>query len=207
MADQYRVLYTKISQLRRGQPHTILSISSPVKGEGKTVTAFNLAIVMARDFGKKTLLIEGDLKSPMLSRYLQTKLNEGLVDVLLERRDLRSTLVNLGHDNLSVLPAGKSLPNSSTLLSSARMRGLIGTLREQYDIILIDSPPILPLPDMNIFEELVDSIILVVRAESTPRDALVRAIHSLATRKLLGIVLNDMRRPPARYYRYDYKSA
>lgn len=207
MADQYRVLYTRISQLSRGQSHTVLAISSPVKSEGKTVTALNLAIVMARDFGKKTLLIEGDLKSPMLSHYLETKWTEGLVDVLLERSDLHCILVGVGHDNLSVLPAGKSLQNSSTLLSSPRMKGLIGTLREQYDIILIDSPPILPLPDMNIFEELVDSIILVVRAESTPRDAFVRAIDSLATQKLGGIVLNDVRRPPARYYRYDYTQA
>jgi polysaccharide chain length determinant protein (PEP-CTERM system associated) len=205
IADQYRVLYTKISHLTKGEAHTVFAISSPVKGEGKTVTALNLGVVTAKDFGRRTLLIEGDFKNPMLSRYLNIKSHHGLIDVLLNNNDIHSTLVPTGHDNLSVLPAGRSLQNSSALLSSPQMKDLIAKLRELYDVILIDSPPILPLPDMNIFEEVVDNIILVVRAESTTRDALVTAMDSLATQKLVGIVLNDVRRPLPEYYRYRYR--
>lgn len=205
MTDQYRVLYTKINQLSRKEAHTVFAISSPIKGEGKTMTALNLAIVTARDFGKKTLLMEGDLKKPMLSYYLNIQSHEGLVDVLLERSDLHSTLMSIGHDNLSVLPAGKRLQNSCTLLSSQQMKDLIKTLKDLFNVIFIDSPPILPLPDMNIFEEVVDSIILVVRAESTPKTTLITAIDSLATQKLLGVVLNDAKQPLASYYRYTYQ--
>jgi polysaccharide biosynthesis transport protein len=204
IADQYRVLYTKVKQLIKEETHTIFAISSPVKGEGKSVTTLNLGIVTARDFGKRTLLIEGDFKNPSLSRYLNIKSDNGLIDVLLNNSDVHSSLVSTGHDKLCLLPAGGSLQNSSALLGSPQMKDLIAKLRELYDVILIDSPPILPLPDMNIFEEMVDSIILVVRAESTTRNALVTAMDSLATHKLLGIVLNDVRGPLPEYYRYTY---
>jgi len=207
MTEQYRILFAKINQLTKGEEHPIIAISSPIQGEGKTVTALNLAIVAARDFGKKTLLIEGDFKNPRLSRSINAKLHVGLSDILLDKSDLHSTLLVSGHGKLSVLPAGTSIQNSLTLLNSPRLKELLGTLKEIYDIILIDSPPILPLPDMHIFEELVDSIVLVVRAESTPKDALVMALDSLATDKLLGIILNDVKQPLGRYYRYDHKQA
>ena len=111
-------------------------------------------------------------------------------------------IIPFADDNLSLLPAVKRVRNSSGLLSSQRMRDLLETLREQYDFILIDAPPILPLSDMQIFEEVVDGILLVVRAEKTPRDALLRAIHALRTDKIAGIVLNDVQQPLPEAYRY-----
>jgi Mrp family chromosome partitioning ATPase len=113
-------------------------------------------------------------------------------------------MVNFGHENLSILPASKDIPNSSGLLSSPEVVGLIQLFREQYDYVLIDSPPILPLSDMNMIADMVDGIILVIRAEKTHQDAVRQAIDSLATDKLIGIVLNDVRPPFLRKYRYDY---
>ena len=193
------MLYNKISGLIEQKTKKVFAISSAMPGDGKTVTALNLAIVIARDFGKKTLLLEGDFRKPSLAPYLKIELEEGLVDLLLSKTDMRSslipfadTLIPFADDHLSVLPAVKSVRNSIGLLSSQRLQELLETVKKQYEVILIDAPPILPLADMGLFEKVVDGIVLVVRAERTPRNALVRAIDTLSTDKLVGIVLNDM---------------
>lgn len=204
LTDQYRILYARIHQFNKKQSHKVFAVSSAVQDEGKTITALNLAVVMARDFGKKTLLIEGDCKHPSIPNYLRRQFSIGLVDVLSHKKDVQSAMVNFAHDNLSILPAAKNVQNSSSLLSSPEMVDLIKTLRERYDYVLIDSPPILPLSDMNMFADMVDGIILVVRAERTPRGAVLEAMDSLGTDKLIGIVLNDVRPPFLRDYRYEY---
>ena len=84
------------------------------------------------------------------------------------------------------------------------MRDLLEILKDQYDLILIDAPPVLPLSDMNVFEEMVDGIIMMVRAERTPQGALLKAIETLGTEKIIGFVLNDVREILPRYYRYSY---
>jgi succinoglycan biosynthesis transport protein ExoP len=212
ITEQYRMLYTKISGLIEQKTKKVFAISSAMPGDGKTVTALNLAVVIARDFGKKTLLLEGDFRKPSLAVYLKMELEEGLVDLLLSNTDMRSnlipfadTLIPFADDHLSVLPAVKSVQNSIELVSSRRIQELIETVKEQYDVILIDAPPILPLADMSMFEKVVDGIVLVVRAERTPRNALVRAIDTLATDKLVGVVLNDTQPlRPLSYYPYPY---
>jgi polysaccharide biosynthesis transport protein len=126
------------------------------------------------------------------------------MDVLLNQADLASSLVNFGHPNLAVLPVGPSAKNSATILSSQEFANILTRLREQYELILIDSPPILSLPDMPIIEQLVDAILLVVRAEMTPKDAVTMGIHSLATQKLLGIIFNGVQSSTSSYYRRVY---
>ncbi len=212
IAEQYRILYTKINDLSKGNAHKIFAITSAVQNEGKTVTALNLAVVMAKDFGKRTLVLEGDFRRPNIPLYLNVDLEEGLVDILSSKSNFQSTMVPVANtlvpfadDNLAVLPAVHRTQSSTSLLSSPRMRDLFDVLREQYDFILIDSPPILPLSDMNIFEEVVDGIVMIVRAESTTRDTVTKALETLGTDKVLGIVLNDVRQAPFAYYRYNYK--
>jgi len=212
VAEQYRILYTKINDLSKENAHKIFAITSALQNEGKTVTALNLAVVMAKDFGKRTLVLEGDFRRPSIPLYLKVDLEEGLVDILSSKSDFQSTMVPVANtlvpfadDNLAVLPAVRRTQSSTSLLSSPRMRDLFDVLREQYDFILIDSPPILPLSDMNIFEEVVDGIVMIVRAESTTRGTVTKALETLGTDKVLGIVLNDVRQAPFSYYRYDYK--
>jgi polysaccharide chain length determinant protein (PEP-CTERM system associated) len=197
--EQYRVLYAKMSELSTAQGHKVFAISSALPGEGKTITALNLAVVMARDFGKKTLLLEGDLRNPAISRYLNIELGSGLVDILSSKTSAEATLVPVAEtlvpfadEHLAVLPAVKSTRNASGLLSSQRMRHLLSLLKFRSDFILIDTPPVLPLSDMQIFAEVVDGILLVVRAEQTPRAALQQAIQVLGAEKLVGIILNDV---------------
>lgn len=212
IAEQYRVLYTKIHDLRQENTHKIFAITSALQNEGKTVTALNLAVVMARDFGKRTLVLEGDFRRPSIPLYLKVDLEEGLVDILSSKSDLQPTLVPVANtlvpfadNNLAVLPAVRRTQSSTSLLRSPRMRELFGLLREQYDFILIDSPPILPLAEMNIFEEIVDGIVLIVRAESTTRDTVMKALDTLGSDKVLGIVLNDVHQAPFSHYRYNDK--
>jgi succinoglycan biosynthesis transport protein ExoP len=207
IAEQYRLLYTRIMHATAGKPQTIFAISSAIKGEGKTTTSLNLALTASRDFGKQTLLIEGDFKNPSFRAYLGLDTPVSLMEVILNQADLASSLINFGHSNLSVLPFGHNTKNSARLLSSQEFSNILARLRERYELILIDCPPILSLPDMPIIEQLVDATLLVVRAEMTPKDAVVTGIHSLATQKLLGIIFNGMRSSRPSYYRRVYSRA
>jgi polysaccharide biosynthesis transport protein len=204
IAEQYRLLYTRIMAATTGKPQTIFSISSAIEGEGKTITSLNLALTAARDFGKRTLLIEGDFKHPTFHKYLGLYRPSSLVDVLLNQADIPSSLINFEHPNLAVLPFGHSVKNSVTMLSSQEFSDMLIRLREHYELILIDSPPILSLPDMVIMEQLVDAILLVVRAGMTPRDAVVKGIQSLAAQKILGIIFNGVQSSMSSYYRRGY---
>lgn len=212
VAEQYRILYTKLNDFSKEKGGKIFAITSALQSEGKTVTALNLAVVMAKDFGKKTLVLEGDFRRPTIPLYLKVELEEGLVDILSSKSDMQTTMVPVANtlvpfadDNLAVLPAVRRTQNSSLLLSSQRMRDLFDMLREQYDFILIDAPPILPLSDMNIFEEVVDGILLVIRADSTPRGAITKAVDAIGSAKIIGVVLNDVRHNLASYYHYGYR--
>jgi polysaccharide chain length determinant protein (PEP-CTERM system associated) len=210
VTEQYRILYTRIESLRRDKAQQIFAISSAIPGEGKTITTLNLAVVMARDFGRKTLVLEGDFRRPAMSSYLDTEVHSGLVDVLLNGTNgathtPMATIPSLpfANQHLAILPAAKSVGNSSGLLSSKCMHDLLQLLKEQYEVILIDAPPVLSLSDMNIFQEVVDGIILVVRAESTRRDDVAKAVEALGREKLVGFVLNDVQQPLPRYYQYS----
>jgi polysaccharide biosynthesis transport protein len=210
IAEQYRLLYTKITHFSKGSVHKIFAITSALQNEGKTVTALNLAVVMAKDFGKRTLVLEGDFHRPSISLYLQVDPQEGLVDILSSQADLRSTMVPIANtlvpfadDNLAVLPAVRRTQRSTSLLRSPCLRDLCDVLRAQYEFVLIDCPPILLLSDMLIFAEMVDGIIMIVRAESTTNDTFTKALDTLGTDKVLGIVLNDVPQAPLAYYRYN----
>ena len=214
ITEQYRILYTKIDDINEKSGGNIFAITSSIRGEGKTMSALNLAVVMARDFGKKTLLLEGDFKTPSLIRFIKQELQSDLVDVLLSKKHIQhtsipfsDTLIPFADDNLSILPAAKSVSNSSGLVSSQSMKALLNVLKEQYDFVLIDTPPILPLSDMNVFAEVVDGIIIVVRAERTPKGALVKALDTLASEKIIGFVLTDVRQSLPKYYQYTYNSS
>ena len=204
IAEQYRLLYTRIIAATAGKPQTVFAISSAIEGEGKTLTSLNLALTAARDFGRQTLVIEGDFRHPTFRTYLGINSPVNLMDVLLNKANLPSSLITFDHPNLTILPFGPSIKNSATILSSQEFVDLLIRLRERYELIIIDSPPILSLPDMPIIEQLADAILLVVRANTTPRDAVVKGIQSLGTQKLLGIIFNRVQSSISSYYRRGY---
>ena len=204
VTEQYRVLFTKMCQVFKNEEHKLVAVSSAVKGEGKTITSLNLAAVMAKDFIQRTLLIEGDFKKPDLRSYIPIKKGKGLVDVLLGKAELQECLIPALFENLSFLPAGGKFENSSRLLKMVKMKEILHQASKDFDFVIIDSPPVLSLADMNIFSGLVDGILLVVRAGKTPRDLVRKAIEGLPKEKILGIILNDIEQSFSMGYGYPY---
>ncbi len=204
-AEQYRVLYTRLEQTRSRKSSKAFAVTSAVKGEGKTVTSFNLAYVMAKEFRNKVILVECDLRNPTIrSSYLDSENQYGLVDVLKGDVELEDAIVQLESTELYILPVRQNVKNSSELLSSQHMKELLKTLKKRFDYVLIDSPPILPMADINILSRMVDGLLLVVRAGKTPKDLVKKAVNSITGGKFVGIVLNGADTPLGRYGWYEY---
>lgn len=191
VAERYRILYTRFEQISLRNSFKTFAITSAVKGEGKTTTSLNLSYMMAAEFGKKVLLMESDFRNPSISStYLKMGRQSGLVDVLKGEADLKTAITRYEDTSLYFLPARCSVKNSSTLLDSANMNRILEKVKADFDYIIVDSPPIIPLVDMNILSRAVDAIMLVVRAGSTPKDIVKKAVNSLPKKNVAGVVLN-----------------
>ncbi len=199
-AEQYRILYTKVEHLSLNKSIKVFAITSAVKGEGKSVTSFNLAYVIAKEFGKKVVLVECDFRNPSITSQLLDMGEYGLVDVIEEQADLKDAIKRLEGSNLYLLPAGKKVNNAPEVIHSKRLSTIINTLKAEYDYVIIDSPPILPLADVNILTKIVDGLLLVVRAGKTPKDIVIKAVNSVSQDDILGIILNGTEPSLNRYY-------
>jgi capsular exopolysaccharide synthesis family protein len=204
-AEQYRSLRTRIKRAENGRALRAIVITSPNKGDGKSVTAANLAITMAQEFQQRVLLIDADVRRPAIRDLFGLADGPGLVDVLIGAVDLNQALVQLPEHNLTVLPAGTTPTHPAELLGSAAMRRVLDTLRTRYDRILIDMPPVAPLADLHIVAPMADGLLMIVRAGVTPKPAIERALAGLETSKVLGLVLNESGGPQdADYNGYGY---
>lgn len=205
MTEQYRILYTRIEEILSSSSYKCFAVTSAVKGEGKTFTSMNMAYLIAHEFKKKVLLIEGDFKNPSVSSYFLPGLpTTGLIDVVRGTAELNDSVLQVKNSNLYILPAGGRVKNSAEFLSSSRMYKILSTLKAEFDIIIIDSPPILSLADMNILSKLVDGVLMVVRAGETPKDIVLKAVNSLSSGKIIGVILNGAERSMKKYERYYY---
>lgn len=206
-AEAFRTLRTNLRFVdAANHPRTIVMTSS-LAGEGKTTTTANLALVIA-DTGASVCLVEGDLRRPRLLQYLGMEGGVGLTDVLIDRVELGEVLQPFGKRKLAVLGAGAIPPNPSELLSSAAMRTTLATLRERFDYVLIDAPPLLPVTDAAVMSTIADGAVLVVGSGIVTRDQVTTAVESLDAvgAQLLGVALNRMPRSNrvAGYYDYSY---
>ncbi len=201
-AEQYRVLCAKLNKLSKDSGMRVIAVTSAVKGEGKTLTAVNLAMAMAKDFDRFVLLVEADLKSPTLARLLGRKMNGGLRNLLADQTDLAKSGLIFFDGRLTILPAGKGQGHDLRLLGSKRARDFIQENRTRYDYIIMDLPPILPLADANVLSDLVDGVLMVIRAGHTPQSIVKRAMADLDPKKVIGVVLNDVRSFMSYYYYY-----
>jgi polysaccharide chain length determinant protein (PEP-CTERM system associated) len=192
-AEQFRVLAGRVIQLRDKKGVRILAVTSALMGEGKTTVSVGLAVTLARDYLVETILIDGDMRNPSVSARLGRHDDKGLMNVLAGECDLDSVLYPHAHRNLRVLCAGKS---DSVRLSLPAMRGemqkLLDGLRHRDLLVIVDGPPILPIADMNLYAEIVDSILLVVRGRETPQRVVIEALDFLEGRKIEGVVLNGV---------------
>lgn len=190
-AAAYKVLRTHVLQRMRTKDWTTLAITSPAKGAGKTVTAINLAISLARDFKHTVLLVDFDLRQPSIARYFFDEPVPGLSEYITDDRPVAELLVNPGIERLVLLPGDHSFTHSSEVLCSAKMIELVDELKGRYEnrLIIFDLPPVLSGDDVIAFQAYTDAIMLVAE-ERTNKDDLARAHELLMTEKLIGAVMN-----------------
>ena len=201
-AERYRLLRTRIKQAERGRTLRSIIITSPSKGDGKSLTAANLALTMAQEFHQRVLLLDADLRRPSVARMFGLGDGPGLTEVLMGVADVESALVHLEDQHLTLLPAGSPVAQPAELLGSAPMRRVLDTLSKTYDRILIDMPPVAPLADVHVLSPSVDGVLMIVRAGSTPKPAIERALGGLDINKVLGLVLNGTGDPIPDGYEY-----
>jgi capsular exopolysaccharide synthesis family protein len=190
-AEQYRSLRTRIKRSEGNRSIRTMVVTSPSKGDGKSLTAANLALTMGQEFQQRILLVDADLRRPTINRLFGIEEGPGLADVLMGGAELDQVLVPLAEYHLTVLPAGTLPSHPAELLGSSAMRRVLDTLRNRFDRILIDMPPVAPLADLHIVAPLVDGLLMIVRAGITPKPAIERALAGLDVSKVLGLVLNE----------------
>lgn len=201
-AEQYRSLRTRLAQMEGAGGLRTMLITSPQKGEGKSVTASNLALTMAQELQRRVVLVEADLRKPSLQHLFGLPPGPGLSEYLTGAVDLKDALQFVPEHNLTLLTAGAAPINPAELLGSTAMRRLIDHLRTRFDRVIFDTPPVLPLADVAILAPLVDGSMLVVRAGVTPKPAIENALRAFDSSRLLGVVLNESGMEQD-YYRYE----
>jgi capsular exopolysaccharide synthesis family protein len=192
-AEKFRALVTRLDHLRRHKEMKSFQVTSSVINEGKTLVAGNLAVTLAKYSGSKTLLIEGDLHRPTLATLFGLSELPGLSDWW-SGSDPEPTefVYKLNDMPLWILPAGKSFNRPSDILSSARFAKAYAELAGQFEWIVVDSTPMLPIVDANLWSRLVDGTLLVVREGLAPVKALKEGLQALDQPKLIGVVINDV---------------
>lgn len=192
ISEQYRTIRTNIQFASVDKEICSILVTSAGPGEGKSTTVANLAIVFAQQ-GKKVLLIDGDLRKPTVQYTFNLANHAGLTNVLTKQIEFDAAIMNTEEKNLYVLSSGPIPPNPAELLGLKSMEELMKMANEEFDIVLLDTPPILVVTDAHILANLCDGTLLVVSSGKTDQEAALKAktlLNSCST-KLVGAVLND----------------
>src|SRR3954468_6492826 len=204
-AEQYRSLRTRVARAENGRPLRAIIITSPNKGDGKSLTAAHLALTMAQEYNQRVLLLDADLRRPSLHRLFGISDTPGLTDVLMGGASIDEALATVPDPRRTILPAGVVPTHPAELLGSASMRRILDGLRTRFDRIIIDMPPASPLADVSVASGMVDGVLMIVRAGVTPKPAIERALSGLDAAKVLGLVLNDAGESTVGYAYAGYK--
>lgn len=214
--EQFRSLRSRIYQTRYEGPLKTILVSSGMPAEGKSFVAANLAMSLARNSVNSILLIDGDLRRPTLHKLLGARNEPGLSEYLAGSAELNAVLQrDLSHgadetggprgiSNLTLIPAGRCGDNSSELVANRRIEELVVNMAPHFDWILIDSPPVLAVTDAVELSRAADAVLLVARGATTPYDVAQRTQAAFSNSRILGFVLNDVKRAPRRGYYYYY---
>lgn len=187
---------------QQGEKCPVFVVTSPTANNGKTINSINLAISFAQ-MGKRTLLIDSDMRNPTIHRMFSIPVKNGLSEILAGLTD-NIAVSKTDVDNLSVLTAGKIPPNPAELLSSSRMDKLLEFVKEHYDCVFIDTPPINLVTDSTVFAPKVTGYILVVKTDTTNTHDVKTTVNNLQQidANILGFVLNDVNSEKKKYYSY-----
>ena len=199
VTEQYRSLRARIQSIRRTRPLRTIVVTSALAGEGKTTTAVNLALSFGLDPERETCLVDADLRTPAVHRAFAELPPAGLAELLEGEAKLEEVLVRVPDTRLWVLPV-RSLPaHPAELLSSRRMVRLLEELSERFETVLIDSPPVLGLPDSTTLVDLADATLLVIARGIASRSDLEAALERIDAGKVLGSVFNRAADAPPVY--------
>lgn len=208
-ADRYRTLRHTVERLHKESALQVLAITSPGPGDGKSVTALNVAGALAQSADARVLIVDADLRRPRVAEYLGLggKRWSGLAEAILDSEcTLPGVVRRVEGFNLWALLAGTPHPSPYELLNSHRMEALLAEARRQFDYVLIDTPPIVPFADARLLGRWTDGSLMIVAAHKTPRKMLAEALNLIDPAKLIGVVLNGDNRPMYGHYGYYYSS-
>lgn len=208
ISESYRSLRTNIEFASVDEPLQVIMVTSAGPGEGKSTTISNIAITYAQT-DKKIILIDADLRKPTAHHTFSVSNRWGLSSVLSKQCELEEAIQKTNVPNLDLLTAGVIPPNPAEMLGSKRMSELVAQLKEMYDIVLIDTPPLLAVTDAQIVSTKSDGAILVVDQGRVKRDIAKKAVQNLRTvnARILGVVLNNVKRKASEEAYYYYYGA
>ncbi len=189
LIEQYRRLAAGMHHAQTQRGARSVMIASAVASEGKSLTATNLALTLSQSFDRRVLLIDADLRRPSLHEVFQLPNEHGLVDSL-RRPDGGRLPVAAVMPNLWVLPAGRPTSDPMSGLVSDAMKQLLADASEQFDWVIVDTPPVALMPDANLLAGMIDTALLVISANTTPYPLVQRAAAAIGTSRILGVVLN-----------------
>jgi len=207
VGEQFRVLRSRLNLMQKQSGIKTVLVTSTVPQEGKSFTACGLAGVMAQEQGKRVVVIDADLRKPGSGREfgLNGKGNEvGIAQVLRGENEFNSSLLAASSPEFWFLPAGPLPSNPSELLSSPALERILKTAAELFDWVIVDSPPILALSDATLIAPLCDTVLLVVRANSTPSKLVLETVNKIGREKICGIVMNGQKHIHSSRYYYQY---
>lgn len=204
-SEDYRSLRTSLMYALVDTPPKAIVVTSPGPGEGKTTTCANLAVALAQA-GKRTLIIECDLRRPLMHKVFSLLNLYGMVNVLVGEKEMEE-VSREALENLEVITSGPIPPNPAELLSSRRFAELLEQARQRYDYVLLDTPPTEMVSDSAVIASHSDGVLLVIDAQGTRKGSVRRAVHSLETvgANVLGTVMNNVSVSRSSHYYYSYK--
>jgi protein-tyrosine kinase len=204
-AEQFRTLRSRLYQVRSAQTLKTLLVTSSIPSEGKTFVTNNLAQSIVRQPDRRVLVIDADLRCSRMHVPLGAPLSPGLTDYLRGDADETKIVQFNSESNLCFIPGGTEVANPSELLSNGRLKTLLDRVSPMFDWVILDSAPLIPVADSSFLADLVDGVVMVVRAGVTPSATAQRACQELQGRNVVGVVLNAV--DPAQAYGSYYSSA
>ena len=205
LATEYRRLLQNLRRIDARSELKSVLLTSSVVGEGKSTISSLLAITAARK-GQRTVLVDCDIRRPALHRLFRLERARGLVEVLGEGVSYKDVVKKTSLENLDIITAGKVTAHPSELFNTASIDALVRELKFYYDLLIMDSPPVLPVSDPMMLAQSVDGVILVIKAGETAREIVLRSVEIMRSNRtnILGVVLNNARNRLPYYYDYSH---
>lgn len=202
--EQFKGLRAKIEYKIDMVELRVLAVTSAVTGEGKTLTAINLAVSMAATGRKKVVLVDLDLRKASIARMLGMAKGPGLSEYLFGSIPKEEIVRSSSLPGLSIIPGGMTVAHPTDMLAGDKFRSFLRELRTQYDLVILDTPPVIPVPDAVTIAEQVDAFILLFRLQHTPHHMFRQSLDDLGDRKIMGVVLNGEEKKSDKYYNRYY---